>query len=107
MRYLLRNRWCQYVKTSQLPAALPYAACMHAQDAARLEKERQRASGQVQQLQSELAAMKGQQDRLRQRLQERLVAQEKAAAANLREMATLRTAGRHDGCDSNVTCKSR
>lgn len=63
------------------------------QDGARLDKERQRASGRVQQLQAELSAMKAQQNSLQKRLQERLAAQEKEAATKSRELASLRRAG--------------
>jgi hypothetical protein len=63
------------------------------QDGIRVEKERQRASGRVQQLQAELSAMRSHQDSLRQRLQERLTAQERDAAAKSRELASLRRAG--------------
>jgi hypothetical protein len=63
------------------------------QDGIRVEKERQRASGRVQQLQAELSAMRSHQDSLRQRLQERLTAQERDAAAKTRELASLRRAG--------------
>lgn len=63
------------------------------QDGARVEKERQRASSRVQQLQAELSSMRSQQDSLRQRLQERLTAQEKDSAAKARELSSLRRAG--------------
>jgi hypothetical protein len=61
-----------------------------------VEKERQRASSRVQQLQTELSSMRTQQDGLRKRLQDRLVVQEKAAAAKAREMSALRRAGELD-----------
>lgn len=67
------------------------AACL--QDGTRVEKERQRAAGRVQQLQSELSTMRAQQDSLRQRLQDRLTAQERDASAKARELASLRRAG--------------
>lgn len=67
------------------------------QDGIRVKKERQRASGRVQQLQAELSAMKSHQDSLRQRLQERLTAQERDAAAKTRELASLRRAGEPGG----------
>lgn len=67
-----------------------------AQDSARVEKERQRASSRVQQLQTELSSMRTQQDGLRKRLQDRLLVQEKAAAAKAREMSALRRAGELD-----------
>jgi chaperonin cofactor prefoldin len=59
----------------------------------RLEKERQRAAGRVQQLQAHLAAMRMEQDTIKRRLQERLTAQEKAAADKAKELAALRRAG--------------
>jgi hypothetical protein len=72
------------------------------QDAARAERERERAaSRRVQELQAELAGMRGQQQRLRQRLAERLEEQERAAAAAMREVATLRRAG---GCWGGGGC---
>lgn len=66
------------------------------QDGTRVEKERQRNAGRVQQLQAELTAMRSQQDSLRQRLQDRLTAQEKDAAAKARELASLRRAGERE-----------
>lgn len=58
-----------------------------------MEKERQRASSQVQQLQAELSNMRTQQNSLRQRLRERLTAQERDAAVKARELSSLRRAG--------------
>jgi hypothetical protein len=59
----------------------------------RIEKERQRAADRVQQLQAHLAAMRVEQDSIKRRLQERLAAQEKAAADKAKELAALRRAG--------------
>lgn len=70
-----------------------HAVAICLQDGVRVEKERHRAAGRVQQLQSELSAMRAQQDTLRQRLQERLVAQEKDALVKARELTSLRRAG--------------
>ena len=64
------------------------------QDVSRVERERQRAAQQVQQLQSSLTAMRAEQEALRKRLQERLLAQEKSAADKAKELAALRRAGR-------------
>lgn len=63
------------------------------QDGARLDFERQRAAGRIQQLQGELSTMKAQQNKLRQRLQERLDAQDRDAVIKSRELASLRRAG--------------
>ncbi|KAF8057282.1 FOLD2 [Scenedesmus sp. PABB004] len=65
---------------------------LRGQDAARLERERQRAAGRVSQLQTTLASMRAEQDALRRRLAERLAAQEKASADKARELAALRKA---------------
>jgi Skp family chaperone for outer membrane proteins len=75
-------------------AAAAWRWCV--QDSARVEKERQRASNRVQQLQTELSSMRTQQDSLRKRLQDRLAAQEKDAAAKARELSALRRAGKFD-----------
>lgn len=63
------------------------------QDVSRVERERQRAALQVQQLQGSLVAMRAEQETLRKRLQERLLAQEKSAADKTKELAALRRAG--------------
>lgn len=64
------------------------------QDVSRVDRERQRAAQQVQQLQGHLTAMRAEQDALRKRLHERLLSQEKAAAERSKEMAALRRAGK-------------
>jgi hypothetical protein len=71
-----------------LPAIVPLL-----QDGLRIEKERQRAADRVQQLQAHLAAMRVEQNSIKRRLQERLAAQEKAAADKAKELAALRRAG--------------
>jgi uncharacterized protein YlxW (UPF0749 family) len=71
----------------------PSAVVAPLQDGMRLEKERQRAANRVQQLQAHLAAMRVEQDSIKRRLQERLSAQEKAAADKAKELAALRRAG--------------
>jgi hypothetical protein len=97
----LCTRNCTY------PAKLLLLSAAVLQDGLRLEKERQRAAGRVQQLQAHLAAMRVEQEGIKRRLQERLVAQEKAAADKAKELAALRRAGqqllfwfctRSDGC---------
>jgi hypothetical protein len=74
--------------TAKLPTAVALL-----QDGLRLDKERQRAADRVQQLQAHLAAMRVEQDGIKRRLQERLSAQEKAAADKAKELAALRRAG--------------
>jgi hypothetical protein len=93
----LRLFWCPAIwlptKCVVPVIHVDWGRVLFVQDGARVEKERQRASSRVQQLQAELSSMRCQQDTLRQRLQERLTAQEKDAAAKAHELSSLRRAG--------------
>lgn len=88
-----RQLACFVVPGAQHPALL-YIFHPLLQDGMRLEKERQRAAGRVQQLQAHLAAMRIEQEAVKRRLGERLAAQEKAAADKAKERAALRRAGK-------------
>jgi regulator of replication initiation timing len=59
----------------------------------RLEKERQRATSRIQQLQAELSSMRLEHESLRKRLQERLASHEKLSQERNKELQTLKRAG--------------
>lgn len=63
------------------------------QGADHMDRERQRTSQQVQVLQTQVAAMRAEQEALRKRLQDKLLTQEKAAADKSKEFAALKRAG--------------